>query len=160
MAQRLTGGCQCGALRFESDGPVVDLYICHCGTCQCRRRREAVCARPQEASMTSRCTCQSASAFDISVLVERSRFRHLTGEVTIWTRPATVSGSLDCAFCPRCGSRVWHGNLARDAVIIIKGGSLDTLPELRQAKHIWTSQPLEGVVIPTGVDTYPEAGMA
>ncbi len=38
----------------------------------------------------------------------------------------------------------------------MKGGSLDAPPDLSQAKHIWTSRKLAGVIIPDGVETWPE----
>jgi hypothetical protein len=78
------------------------------------------------------------------------------GTPKVWTRAATLGGTLDCAFCPTCGSRVWHGNLARDAAVSLKGGSLDRPPDLSQAKHIWTSRKLPGVVIPEHVETHAE----
>ena len=28
------GGCQCGAIRYESEGRPIALYICHCRECQ------------------------------------------------------------------------------------------------------------------------------
>ncbi len=35
MSDKLhTGGCQCGAVRYETTGPLRDIVICHCGECQ------------------------------------------------------------------------------------------------------------------------------
>jgi hypothetical protein len=31
---RVTGGCQCGAVRYEITGPLSDPHICHCRMCQ------------------------------------------------------------------------------------------------------------------------------
>lgn len=31
---RKTGGCQCGALRFETSAPLDAVYVCHCRMCQ------------------------------------------------------------------------------------------------------------------------------
>ena len=30
----LTGGCQCGAVRYRVKGPVEDIYHCHCAMCR------------------------------------------------------------------------------------------------------------------------------
>jgi hypothetical protein len=130
----LTGGCQCGHVRYQVRGEPVDLYVCHCRECQ----------------------KQSASAFGISVGVRAADVVLLSDAPSIWTRPATVGGSLACAFCPRCGSRLWHGSLERDEVVSIKGGSLDAPPDLSRAIHIWTSRKLRGVVIPEHAETHAE----
>jgi hypothetical protein len=29
-----TGGCLCGAVRFEVLGPLRDVVLCHCGECR------------------------------------------------------------------------------------------------------------------------------
>jgi hypothetical protein len=130
----LAGGCQCGEVRYELRGAPLDLYVCHCR--ECRK--------------------QSASAFGISVIVGSADVVLLAGTPKIWTRAATLGGSLDCAFCRTCGSRVWHGSLERDAAVSLKGGSLDRPPDLSRAKHIWTSRKLPGVVIPEHVETHAE----
>lgn len=33
-ADRKTGGCQCGAVRFETSAPLDAVYVCHCRMCQ------------------------------------------------------------------------------------------------------------------------------
>ncbi len=32
--QPFTGGCQCGAIRYQIDAPPSDAYYCHCRICQ------------------------------------------------------------------------------------------------------------------------------
>ncbi len=130
----LAGGCQCGDIRYEVRGVPCDLYACHCR--ECRK--------------------QSASAFGISLMVKSADLVLVSGVPKIWSRAATLGGSLDCAFCPRCGSRLWHGDPKRDEEVSVKGGSLDTPPDLSGAKHIWVSRKLPGVVIPDHVEIHAE----
>lgn len=130
----LTGGCQCGAVRYEVGAEPLALWVCHCRECQ----------------------RQSASAFGISVIVRSSDVRLVAGELEIWSRPAAKQGTLQCAFCPECGSRVWHGNRGEDDTISIKGGSLDEPVDLGAATHIWTSRKLPGVVIPDHAPRFAE----
>jgi len=129
----MQGGCQCGAVRYRLAEPPVQVYICHCT--ECRR--------------------QSASAFGISVYVAREAFRLTQGTPRRWTRPATVSGVCHCHFCPDCGVRIWHEG-ADEPTLSVKGGTLDTPPDLSRAIHIWTSSGLPGLVIPPGAEAYPD----
>ena len=128
-----SGGCQCGAVRYEFDGPPLDVYVCHCT--ECRK--------------------QSASVHGISVIVPSTAVRLTSGRLEKWTRATDSGNTVDCFFCPNCGSRVWHGNPQTDAEISIKGGSLDQPPDISKANHIWTASKLAGVVIPAGVRQFP-----
>lgn len=131
-APTLTGGCQCGTVRYEVRGAPVDFYVCHCRECQ----------------------KQSSSAFGISVRVRSADFHLVAGKPSVWTREAARGGTLACFFCPACGSRVWHGDPEMRPVISVKGGSLDEPPDLTHAKHIWTCRKLPGILIPQGNETW------
>lgn len=130
----LSGGCQCGAIRYELTHGPLQLFVCHCT--QCRK--------------------QSASAFGISFIVSQAALRLTQGEPRFWSRPTDSGNTLDCAFCGNCGTRLWHQRRGSADTLSIKGGSLDTPPDLRKAVHIWTSRMLPGVVLPDGVEQFPE----
>jgi len=130
----LTGGCQCGQVRYEILGRAGTIYVCHCR--ECRR--------------------QSASAFGISVTVRSADLRLVQGTPRRWSRPADSGRTVDCHFCPDCGSRLWHGDLAAEAEVSVKGGSLDQPVNLENAVHIWTIRKLPGVVIPATARTYAQ----
>ena len=127
------GGCQCGALRYESAGAAEALYVCHCR--ECRR--------------------QSASAFGISLIVPRAGLRVTKGTPKFWSRPSERGGDVHCAFCPACGSRLWHEDAGGAKSVSLKGGALDDPPDLSQAVHIWTKRKLPGVVIPEAAAQFP-----
>lgn len=129
----LTGGCQCGAVRYEVTAKPLAVYVCHCRECQ----------------------KQSASAFGISVIVPAQAFSLRQGRVGHWSRPTASGGTLDCMFCLECGTRIRH-TAPGEAVISIKGGSLDVPVDLAGAYHIWTRRKLSGVVIPDGARQCPE----
>jgi hypothetical protein len=132
----LTGGCQCGAVRYAISSDPVELYICHCR--ECRK--------------------QSASAFGISAFVEKPAFRLVRGKVGSWTRDTDTGHRLRCNFCPVCGSRLWHEREdSKEAarMISVKGGSLDEPLDVKGAVHIWTSRKLPGVLIPDGAVQFP-----
>jgi hypothetical protein len=128
-----TGGCQCGEVRYESAGEPIALYACHCRECQ----------------------KQSASAFGTSLAVPREGFRVTGGTPKFWTRDADSGRRLRCAFCPTCGSRLWHEPEGGSTRINIKAGSLDEPVDMSTAIHIWTSRKLPGIEIPPGAKQFP-----
>lgn len=130
----LTGGCQCGEIRYASEGKPANLYVCHCRECQ----------------------KLSASAFGLSLMVDKEGFRLTRGSPKSWTRPTDSGQSLICYFCPTCGSRVWHEGPHEPLTITIKAGSLDEPVDLGNAIHIWTSRRLPGVIIPDDAEQWPE----
>ena len=126
VADNLTGGCQCGAVRYALRGAPIKTYVCHCRECQ----------------------MQSASAFGISVLVRPQDIEVVKGKPKIWARPTEGGAPMPCYFCGECGSRLFHGDLKGDAPVSVKGGSFDTPVNLQGAMHIWTKRKLPCVVIP------------
>jgi hypothetical protein len=131
----LAGGCQCGAVRYEIAAPPVRVYVCHC--LECRK--------------------QSASAFGISVWARRADFALLSGTPRFWSRPTDSGRVLDCAFCPECGSRLWHEYAGGNSEFLtIKGGSLDAPVDLSAVPHVWVKRKLPGVTIPDGVPQFQE----
>jgi hypothetical protein len=128
----VTGGCQCGSVRFEIDATPRSIYVCHCRKCQ----------------------KQSASAFGISVMVPRAALRLTQGTPRHWFAAGDSGRRYDCAFCSACGSRLWHAGEGSEEVSV-KGGSLDHPLDLRAAVHIWTKRVLPGVVIPPDARQFP-----
>jgi hypothetical protein len=129
----LTGGCQCGAVRYACDATPRALYVCHC--LECRH--------------------QSGSAFGMSLEMPPGTIRVTKGAPRFWTRLADSGRKLRCAFCPDCGSRLWH-EPESGAYLTIKPGSLDAPVDFSTAIHIWTSRKLPGTVIPPSAQQYPQ----
>jgi len=127
----LTGRCQCGTVRYAHSAEPTTVYICHCRECQ----------------------RQSASAFGISVEMPKQGLTLTQGAPKFWSRGTDSGRKLRCAFCPDCGSRLWHESDA--GWLTLKGGSLDQPVDVSQAIHIWTRRKLPGVLIPEGAEQYP-----
>lgn len=134
MVTHLTGGCQCGRLRYEVSEPALALYACHCA--ECRR--------------------QSGSAHGLTLTVPRAALHFSLGTPRTWSRPTDSGTGLDCLFCGDCGTRVVHLRNAAPDMAGIKAGTLDEPVDLAQAIHIWTSRALPGALIPTDRPSYPK----
>ena len=133
MALPLTGGCQCGGVRYALAEAPEAVYVCHCT--ECRK--------------------QSASAFGISLIVRDEGFRLTAGAPRLWTRPTDSGNRLDCWFCADCGGRIWHASSGFPRILSVKGGTLDDPPDLSRAAHIWTASKLPGVLVPEGAPSFP-----
>lgn len=129
-----TGRCQCGEIRYKSAGVPLALYICHCLECQ----------------------KQSASAFGISLDVSRAGFYVTQGTPKYWSRTTDNGQKLRCAFCPTCGSRLWHESDPTSKTLSIKGGSLDKPIDVSKATHVWVTRKFPGIIIPNGATQFPE----
>src|SRR5438067_13713961 len=81
MKLPLTGGCLCGALRYEVGEAPLMTYTCHCTDCQ---------------HITS-------SAFSLAITVRDSAFRLTKGEPRPVQRTADSGRIVTRWLCPECG---------------------------------------------------------
>jgi hypothetical protein len=110
----LTGGCQCGAVRYVISARPVTFYLCHCTECQ----------------------RHTSSAFGESLRIARGALA-VEGEPSLTTRASEKGTAREGWFCPSCGVRIWHGSPGSGHVNI-KAGTLDDTSWLVPAGHIWT----------------------
>jgi hypothetical protein len=116
MPETKTGGCQCGAVRYELSGEPLPLVICHCHECQ----------------------KQTASAFGMTLPVAKEDLRILAGALKEWRRRADSGREVACFFCPDCGTRVYHSSLLGPAYWHLKPGTLDDTGWLDPVAEVWT----------------------
>lgn len=129
MGDPREGGCQCGTVRYRLEGEPVALVACHCTECQ----------------------RQSGSAFGMSLIVPKDAFQLLSGEPKQFDRTADSGRSVECAFCPACGTRIYHEPSSSKDTLNIKPGTLDDTSWLSPALHVWTKSKQPWVLIPEGV---------
>ena len=127
-----TGGCQCGAVRYEVVGEPRQVIVCHCKECQ----------------------RQSGSAFGMTMVVDEAALRIVQGEPKTFTRKTDSGRELLCGFCPQCGTRIYHKPQYRPGTISVKPGTLDDTGWLKPGTHLWTVRKQGWVQIPGDVDAY------
>lgn len=131
MDDVMEGGCQCGELRYRVKGRPLATVACHCTECQ----------------------RQSGSAFGMSMVVPRERFELLSGQPRTFTRDADSGAKVECAFCPGCGTRIYHAPSSMPETVNVKPGTLDDTSWLEPAAHVWVKRKQPWVMIPDGVPT-------
>ena len=105
-----TGGCLCGAVRFEAEGPLREVVACHCS--QCRRQTGLHYAATNVAD---------------------DRLRVEGGNNVTWYRASDEAGR---GFCKVCGSALfWKADGHADTSIM--AGSFDQPSGLRIGVHIF-----------------------
>ncbi len=118
MSDVREGGCQCGAVRYRVEGDPVSVGICHCTQCQ----------------------RQSGSAFGMSFIVPKEAFQLSSGRLKTFTRTSDSGRPVVCAFCPECGTRIYHETRWLDGVLNIKPGTFDDTSFLRPTGQVWTAK--------------------
>jgi hypothetical protein len=119
----LTDRCQCNSVNFPTPAARhIDLFHCHCTECQ----------------------KQSATAFGTSALYPAEGLFPLSdalkSKLSVYTRSTDNGGTMDCYFCPTCGSRLFHRIIGKDGTprptVSIKGGCIEGL-DWSGGKHIY-----------------------
>src|SRR5688572_25172547 len=100
-----TGGCACGAVRYEATGEPRRIAVCHCKDCQRR----------------------TGSAFGVACYFPRASVRLLGGETRTFERRSDAGRRVTLRFCERCGTTVlWDIEVVPDLVGIAAGTLDDT----------------------------------
>jgi hypothetical protein len=124
----LTGGCGCGAIRFEVSAPLVAAVYCHCTRCQRR----------------------TGSAVGASARVEPGSFRIVSGEqlVGAWA----PEDGFEKAFCSACGSALYARSPQDPDVLVVRLGAFDGDPGIRPSARqfvdsaaVWEPIPDDGL---------------
>jgi hypothetical protein len=111
-----TGGCLCGAVRYEVRGPLRDVLLCHCVEC----RRWSGYAFAATAALRD----------DLVVLDERD---------LRWVDSPRSDTGARRGFCGRCGSSMFWEAPGLDTVSI-SAGTLDPPTGLHVIAHVYAPQ--------------------
>ncbi len=119
MNGKVTGGCLCGAIRFETTAEPVFQLLCHCTDCQKVSGAAAYAAYvvPIDSLVVTK---GETAHFDVTADSGRINSRH---------------------FCPNCGTRVW-AVLAEMGMVSVNGLALDDRSHFQPtANHMPDSAP-------------------
>ena len=110
MFEKITGGCQCGAVRYEStEEPMV------AGFCQC-----------------TNCQKFTGAGHAANMLLPEEGFS-VTGETATYEYMADSGNQMVRYFCPACGSPVYGTGSGRPGAVMVRAGGLDD-PSIFEAK--------------------------
>lgn len=123
-----SGGCLCGAVRFDATGEVRPVVYCHCT--QCRKQ---------------------TGHFYAASNVADDRLAITGGDAITWF---AASDAALRGFCRTCGSALfWKLNGSEETSVL--AGSFDDPAELKAACHIYTADKGDYYDIDDGLPRHP-----
>ena len=114
---QLSGGCDCGEVRFACTANPINAYKCHCRTCQ----------------------RLSGSGFMAVIWVLRNKWALTQGEPTVYVTEADSGRSLHRNFCKTCGSNLFVHHSAMPDTVMIVPSALDDPSVFKPRAVLWTS---------------------
>ena len=119
MSDSLSGGCLCGAVRYECSTQPQVTMTCHCTNCQ----------RFTGTAFATYCVFPKS---DVQISGELKGFDIETDSGNVMTK----------TFCPNCGTHITENTTWAPDLAVITAGSLDDPSKVKPEAHYWTKRML------------------
>jgi hypothetical protein len=123
------GACLCGAIRFEIDGELAGIQLCHCSDC---RRAQG-------------------SAFAANLPVRAENFRLVSGQ----PKAFESSPGKERLFCGDCGAPIISRTTAAPGMVRVRGGLLAEPVETKAVFHFHVNSRASWLPIEDDLPQYP-----
>ena len=117
IATPFSGGCACGAIRYQSTAEPVIMLHCHCRDCQ----------------------RSSGGPFSSFVIVPKEAFKLSHGSLRFLDSHSHAGGKTHRGFCPECGSPIQVNTDSAPQIVAIRTASLDDPSWFTPQMDVWTS---------------------
>jgi len=132
MACQYTGGCYCGAVRFEINSAIKHIVYCHCS--QCRHLQ--------------------GSAFATNGVVDSDNFKIVSGEDALTKHK--LSATQTRYFCRHCGSPIKSVNTKVPGKVRLRLGTIDSDIKEKPQAHIFVASKASWDIICDALPQYDE----
>lgn len=102
MVKTISGGCQCGAVRYECGAEPIAAGHCQCTNCQ----------------------KFTGAGHASNMMLPKDAFT-VNGEVSCYQYTADSGNTMLRFFCPKCGSPVYGSSSGNTAAVMVRAGGLD-----------------------------------
>jgi hypothetical protein len=127
-----TGGCRCGAVRFEVASEPLSVGYCHCSD------------------------CRRATGAPVSAFVGFSLDDVSLGGATL---RSFENGAVTRSFCGTCGSPVAYLDQRLEGRIYFMLGAMDMPGNYKPTLHAYVREQLPYVHMPDGLQRYPKTSV-
>jgi hypothetical protein len=114
---RASGGCLCGAVKFEIHGKLFNVINCHCSKCRRTHGHHSAYASSKRGDL---------------ILIEQDGLKW-------YNSVKDETPGVRRGFCRECGSSIFW-DAGGDEYIYISAGTLDQPTGLKTIGHIWLKQ--------------------
>jgi hypothetical protein len=118
MPTPFTGGCACGAIRYQCEAEPLLTLNCHCRDCQ----------------------RASGTAFAAIIRVPAAAFTVSKGAPKFYTVRGDSGNKVSRGFCPECGSPLFSRLSGMPDVVGVRVGSLDDPSRYRPTMDIFVTR--------------------
>lgn len=133
MADDLTGGCLCGAVRYRCRGEPESQGLCQC----------------------ERCQKQSGSSFLIAVVYGQQAVDIDLGRLKTYTARDSDGSALNRHFCGSCGSAVMITLDRYPEIRSMMGGTVDDKTRLKPTFSLWCASGQPWLELPDSIEQFP-----
>jgi len=113
-----TGGCFCGAIRYEIASPPIFQFACHCRACQ----------------------HSTGGSPTLGIIVPAAAFTITKGEPRTYWSVGESGGRVGRCFCETCGSPLFSKLEGSPDMLPVKVGSLDDPAAFQVQADMWMSE--------------------
>ena len=118
---KITGQCQCGAIRYEAEVDSTTVSACHCTDCQ----------------------RFSGAPYRVGVPTPKESFKLLSGTPKVYIKTAESGNKRAQAFCDNCGSAIYSSAATDPQAYVLRVGSIDQRAQLPPQRQIWWRSAVE-----------------
>ena len=120
-----TGGCLCGAIRYEVKGDPVRVANCHCD--DCRRA--------------------TGASFTTNVFVKEDDLVVTRGTTKKFQHKSDAGNTMTKEFCGDCGSQLFGSGSGSPGIKHVKVGTIDDASNIRPVIDVFTSKKLPFTIL-------------
>ena len=129
----ITGGCLCGEIRYEVDGPAIGGGFCYCRDCQ---------------------KVSGGMPAAVAVFL-RSGYLVTAGAPASHLGRAESGADVTRTFCTKCGTHISASNLKHPEMLAIKVGTIDQPFRFAPSANLWTRSALSWHPVDSSMPSFP-----
>ena len=93
----------------------------------------------------------------MTLIFKEENFGLTKGELKTFASKSDAGRAKLGAFCPECGTRIYHKPEWRKGMVAVKPGTLDDTSMLKPDIHIWTGSKQPWITIPEDVEVHEKS---